>query len=84
MKHMIEADYYPPGAYNDPDAPWNELEYRIPVAISVTLSTTAEVVGWNPDISGQELKQLVEEQIKLPQEYVDWDVDDFVVINEND
>lgn len=79
-----EADYYPPGAYNDPDAPWNELEYHIPVTISITLSTTAEVVGWNPDISGQELKRLVEEQIKLPQEYVDWDVDDFVVINEYD
>lgn len=79
-----EADYYPPGAYNDPDAPWNELEYRIPVAISVTLSTTAEVVGYSPDISGDELKQLVEEQIKLPQEYVDWDVDDFAVINEYD
>lgn len=74
---------YPAGADNE-DAPWNELEYRIPVAISVTLSTTAEVIGWNPDISGQELKQLVEEQIKLPQEYVDWDVDDFVVINEYD
>lgn len=74
---------YPVGADNE-DAPWNELEYRIPVAISVTLSTTAEVVGWNPDISGQELKRLIEEQIKLPQEYVDWDIDDFVVINEYD
>lgn len=74
---------YPVGADNE-DAPWNELEYRIPVTISVTLSTTAIVVGWNPDISGQELKHLVEEQIKLPQEYVDWDVDDFVVINDYD
>lgn len=81
---MTEADYYPPGAYNDPDAPWNELEYSIPVAISVTLSTTAEVVGYSPDISGEELKQLVEEQIKLPQDYLDWDIDDFVVINEYD
>ena len=58
----FEADYYPPGAYNDPAAPWNELEYSIPVAISVTLSTTAEVVGYSPDISGEELKQLVEEE----------------------
>ena len=74
---------YPPGA-DTIDAPWNELEYCIPVAISVTLSTTAEVVGYSPDISGEELKQLVKEQIKLPQEYVDWDVDDFVVINEYD
>lgn len=74
---------YPVGADNE-DSPWSELEYRIPVAISVTLSTTAEVIGWNPDISGQELKRLVEEQIKLPQEYVDWDIDDFVVINEYD
>ena len=74
---------YPAGADNE-DAPWNELEYRIPVTISVTLSTPAEVIGWNPDISGQELKRLVEEQIKLPQEYVDWDIDDFVVINEYD
>ena len=74
---------YPAGADNE-DAPWNELEYHIPVTISITLSTTAEVVGWNPDISGQDLKHLVEEQINLPHEYVDWDVDDFVVINEND
>lgn len=74
---------YPAGADNE-DAPWNELEYRIPVTISITMSTPAEVVGWNPDISGEDLKQLVKEQIKLPQDYVDWDIDDFVVINEYD
>lgn len=72
---------YPAGADNE-DAPWNELEYRIPVTISITMSTPAEVVGWNPNISGEELKQLVREQIRLPQDYLDWDVDDFVVINE--
>ena len=74
---------YPAGADNE-DAPWNELEYRIPITISITMSTIAEVIGYSPDISGEELKQLVEEQIKLPQEYVDWDIDDFVVINEYD
>ena len=74
---------YPAGADNE-DAPWNELEYRIPITISITMSTFAEVIGYSPDISGEELKQLVEDQIKLPQEYVDWDIDDFVVINEYD
>lgn len=74
---------YPVGADNE-DAPWNELEYIIPITISITMSTFAEVIGYSPDISGEELKQLVEEQIKLPQEYVDWDIDDFVVINEYD
>lgn len=74
---------YPAGADNE-DAPWNELEYRIPITISITMSTSAEVVGWNPDISGEELKRLVKEQIRLPQDYVDWDIDDFVVINEYD
>ena len=74
---------YPVGADNE-DAPWNELEYRIPVTISITISTTAEVIGYSPNISGEELKQLVEEQIKLPQDYLNWDIDDFVVINEYD
>ena len=75
---------YPAGADNE-DAPWNELEYRIPVTISITMSTPAQVIGYSPDISGEELKQLVEEQIKLPQDYLKyWDIDDFVVINEYD
>lgn len=74
---------YPAGADNE-NAPWNELEYRIPITISITMSTPAEVVGWNPDISGEELKRLVKEQIKLPQDYLDWDIDDFIVINEYD
>lgn len=74
---------YPVGAGNE-DAPWNELEYRIPITISITMSTPAEVIGYSPDISGKELKRLVKEQIKLPQDYLDWDIDDFVVINEYD
>lgn len=24
---MSDADYYPAGAYNDPDAPWNQVDY---------------------------------------------------------
>lgn len=75
---------YPAGADNE-DAPWSELEYRIPITISITMSTPAEVIGYSPDISGEELKRLVEEQIKLPQDYLKyWDIDDFVVINEYD
>ena len=74
---------YPVGADNE-NAPWNELEYRIPITISITMSTPAEVIGYSPDISGEELKRLVKEQIKLPQDYLDWDIDDFVVINEYD
>ena len=75
---------YPAGADNE-DSPWSELEYRIPITISITMSTPAEVIGYSPDISGEELKHLVEEQIKLPQDYLKyWDIDDFVVINEYD
>lgn len=29
---MAEQDYYPAGAYNDPDAPWNEKEVPVTTA----------------------------------------------------
>lgn len=43
---MREADYYPPGAYNDPNAPWNEPsipEIEFEVTISQTLSKGTNV-----------------------------------------
>ena len=41
-----EEDYYPPGAYNDPDAPWNQPaipEEDFEVTISQTFSKTVIV-----------------------------------------
>lgn len=43
---MREADYYPPGAYYDPNAPWNEVEVperEFNVTVSQTLSKSVEV-----------------------------------------
>ena len=43
---MREEDYYAPGSYNDPDAPWNEPyipEKDFNVCISQTLSKSAQV-----------------------------------------
>lgn len=43
---MKEADYYAPGSYNDPDAPWNEPyipEKDFDVCISQTLSKSTQV-----------------------------------------
>lgn len=92
---MIEADYYPPGAYNDPDAPWNEKTEKVSVTVSITMSKdfTIEV----PDdiaLDEETLKYYVEQQIYLPQEaglhidskliandLSDWYVDDFTVIH---
>ena len=44
---MSEADYYPAGAYNDPRAPYNEVdipERDFEVTISQTLSRTVTIV----------------------------------------
>lgn len=43
---MNEADYYAPGSYNDPSAPWNEAEIpekEFDVTCSQSLSRTATV-----------------------------------------
>jgi len=44
---MSERDYYPPGAYDDPNAPYNEIEVPerdFDVLISQTLSKNTEVL----------------------------------------
>lgn len=43
---MTEKDYYPEGAYNDSNAPWNQVdnpEIEVEVAVSVTLSKTVRI-----------------------------------------
>lgn len=43
---MSEKDYYPAGAYNDPNAPYNEVEYPehdFDMAVSVTLTRDATI-----------------------------------------
>ena len=47
---MSEADYYPPGAYNDPDAPYNQPvipERDFDVTVSQTLSRNVKVTTDN-------------------------------------
>ena len=47
---MKEADYYPTGAYNDPDAPWNQPvipERDFDVTVSQTLSRDVKVTTDN-------------------------------------
>lgn len=47
---MSEADYYPPGAYNDPDAPYNQPvtpERDFDVTVSQTLSRDVGVTTDN-------------------------------------
>ena len=42
---MRDCDYYPAGAYNDPNAPYNEVEYpAIEVECDVTVSLMKKVV----------------------------------------
>ena len=43
---MSEKDYYPEGAYNDPSAPYNEVEYPehdFDMVVSVTLTRDATI-----------------------------------------
>ena len=43
---MNESDYYPTGTYNNPDAPWNEVDkkpQKVEVTVSITLSKTVEI-----------------------------------------
>ena len=79
---------YPPGAANDPTAPYNQKTKKITVDISVSLSATKEIEipedmdDYDPVI----LEEYVREQIMLPQEillehgYGEWIVDEFCVL----
>lgn len=49
---MSEKDYYPAGAYNDPNAPWNEVQYPehdfdMEVSITLTRSATITTTQYN-------------------------------------
>ena len=79
---------YPPGAANDPTAPYNQKTKKITVDISVSLSATKEIEvpedmdDYDPVV----LEEYVREQIMLPQEillehdYGEWIVDEFCVL----
>lgn len=75
----------PPGAAEDPTAPYNEKTKIIEVNISQSLSTIDEIeVPEDFDENDEEaLKRIVEEQILLPSEIFKkrcgWCVDDFCV-----
>lgn len=81
-------DNYPPGAANDPTAPYNQKTKKVTVDISVSLSATKEIEvpedmdDYDPVV----LEEYVREQIMLPQEillehgYGEWIVDEFCVL----
>jgi hypothetical protein len=77
----------PPGAADDPTAPYNEKVKVIEVTISQTLSTTVTVLlSEDADENNSKvLEQAVNGQILLPSECVEhescdeWCVDDFCV-----
>lgn len=86
-------DNYPPGAVNDPNAPYNQRDpepIEIEVTISMTLSKTVKIYvddytqdGSDIDFSECNLSQAVDDQITLPNEEVEgWNVDDFEVVLE--
>lgn len=56
---MTEADYYAPGSYNDPNAPWNERvipERDFDLTISQSLSRTVTVCtdDYNPEYDDED------------------------------
>lgn len=72
----------PPGAVEDPTAPYNEKTKVIEVNVSQCLSTTVEIeVPEDFDENDEDaLKDIVREQIVLPSEgRWGWCVDDFCV-----
>jgi len=77
----------PPGAAEDPTAPYNEKVKVVEVTISQTLSTTVKILlSEDADENDSKiLEQAVNEQILLPSECVEhesynkWCVDDFCV-----
>lgn len=51
---MSEADYYAPGSYNDPNAPWNEVEipereFDVCVSQSLSKSTSIYTQDYQPE-----------------------------------
>ena len=77
----------PPGAAEDPTAPYNEKTKVIEVNVSQCLSATVEIeVPENFDENDEDaLKDIVREQIVLPSDLtekfheISWCVDDFCV-----
>lgn len=65
-----EKDYYPEGAYDDPDAPWNQSDpatHEAEVTVSMTLSKTVKILlEDNYDYSDSDLKDEVMAQLYLP------------------
>lgn len=56
---MKDSDYYPPGAYNDPNAPYNEIdvpERSFNVCISQTLSKSTDIItdDYNPEFDEED------------------------------
>ena len=77
----------PPGAVDDPTAPYNEKTKIVEINISQTLSTTVKVI-LPEDVDENDpmvLEQAVNDQIWLPSECIEresydkWNVDDFCV-----
>ena len=74
---MSEKDYYPAGAYNDPNAPWNEVEYPerdfdMEVSITLTRSATITTTQYDAYVDEEDGHTYVEtDNIDFGQEYED-------------
>lgn len=79
---MSEQDYYPAGAYNNSNAPWNEEETETSVTISITMSKSVKLKHLKDlNLDSYELRRLVEEQVmpSFSEEFESWDLDDLAI-----
>lgn len=56
---MRDRDYYPAGAYNDPNAPYNEVtvpdhDFDVDVTVTLSNSTTVTTNDYMPDIDEED------------------------------
>lgn len=74
---MSAKDYYPAGAYNDPSAPYNEVEYpeedfNLEVSVTLTRSATITTTQYNAYVDDEDGHTYVEtDNIDFYQEYKD-------------
>lgn len=83
---MNESGYYPPGAENDSNAPYNEKKEKtimVPVTISINMSIDTDVCVIE-NYTELDLKEAVKDQIYLPidkhEKFTNWTVDAFEII----
>ena len=83
----MSLDNYPPGASNDPNAPWNEKDSimkTVKVLVSCIYSKEVEIeVPEDSDLTNEELEYEVRNQVDftgIGDELSNWSEDELVVI----